>query len=161
MKILKVVTVLTLAILVINCGANTNMISDVELSKLYTSDRNFEIENDWSNPLNMNRINLIDNPNYVRMKGDSVSIFLPYFGTRHMGGGYNSDNAIKVDNVIQELKIKDKSGSSQLQFTANSSRNNESYQFMIEIYRNGSTYIGVNSSQRSTINYQGKLTKWQ
>ena len=147
--------------LILSCGTNRNVITNFDLARLRSPERNFEIENGWSNPLNMNRINLIDNPNYVRMNGDSVSIFLPYFGVRHMGGGYNADNGIRVDNVVKNLKITDKRKSSQLNFTANSSKNNESYQFMIEIFENGNTYIVVNSSQRSTINYQGKVIKWE
>src|SRR5690606_17017194 len=52
------------------------------------------------------RIDLSGNGNYLEIKGDSVRAFLPFFGERQMGGGYNSDGAgIQFDQVANGISF--------------------------------------------------------
>ena len=125
---------LGLLFMTMSCGStkNTGNAKDLghfeQLRELVNS-RQFEIENDWAVPLRLTTINLIGNTNFIRFKGDSVEVFLPYFGVRHSSGGYDTSGGIEyegpaIDLEITEdvannnilIKFEDRQGSEQLQF---------------------------------------------
>lgn len=122
--------------------------------------RHFEIENTWAIPLRGSQVNLIGNPNYIRFKNDSVELFLPYFGVRHSGGGYNSESGIKYEGIAQDLEIEmNKAGNTEITFEGK--QQSESLDFRITLYPNLNAYTHVTSSQRDPISYKGEVHEWQ
>ncbi|UJH91602.1 DUF4251 domain-containing protein [Antarcticibacterium sp. 1MA-6-2] len=117
--------------------------------------REFEIENEWLMPLGGSMVNLIGNANYIRVKGDSVDVFLPYYGVRHSGGGYGSEGGIRYEGVPKNFNIthNEQKNNYMLKFEGN--HESENLQFMITIFPNGDTNTSVNSSQRASISYRG------
>ena len=83
--------------------------------KSLVSGGEFEVDNQWLYPLRGNQINLIGNPNYIRFYKDSVDVYLPYFGVRQFGGGYNEsginysgkpkDFSMVIHDDIREIEI--------------------------------------------------------
>ncbi len=129
-----------------------------EMKSLIDS-RNFEIENQWVTPLRGNRINLIGNANYIRFQGDSVELFLPYFGVRHTGGGYNNDGGIKYEGLAKNLQVKEgRNNSLILKFEGKQAT--ESYDFTVNVFPNLNTSTQVNSSDRDPISYQGEIHEY-
>ena len=108
-----------------------------------------------------NRIDLIGSANYLKMQGDTVSAYLPYFGERQMGGAYgNTGAAIEFDGIAKDLQIsKAKKGKGYfLKFTINDKNNRtENYTVTLNLYNNLNTYAMINSSQRFRIAYQGSV----
>ena len=127
-----------------------------ELQSLIAS-RNFEIQNDWAYPLGGGNINLIGNPNYIRFKGDSVDIFLPYFGVRHSGGGYGKEGGIKYEGVAEDLEVVTAKNGNRLLLNFGGEQENEDLNFTVTLYGNGKARTSVTSSQRQAISYQGEI----
>jgi len=134
----------------------------------FAQQKEFEIENRWANPLRANtvsfinnpnfnsgNINLIGNTNYIKFKADSVDIYLPYFGVRQMGGGYNNRGAIKFKGIPQELSFTENKEKNYVRYEFSANDESENYQFFITLYPNGNASTSVNSSQRDNISYTG------
>lgn len=102
-------------------------------------------------------IDLIGNSNYLRVIGDSVSISLPYFGERQMGGGYgNNDNGIVFNGIpeLYEVKWDDKKQRYQIEMQVR--QRTETFQFYITLFPSLMSDINVNSTHRFSIRYSGQ-----
>lgn len=165
----------------VGCGSSRQpKFSDAELQNLGNLiDNNWEIQSNWASPLattsfmavansgllppgnNANMINLIGNPNYVRKKGDTVSIYLPYFGERRIGGSYGGrGSAIEFEGVpkVFEINKNDKKQRYDIRMVVNDKENTaETYTITIRTFPNKNSNINVNSSQRTTISYAGLI----
>ncbi|SKB32221.1 protein of unknown function [Salegentibacter holothuriorum] len=140
-----------------NCGSSVDA-AKVEKTNQLVESRQFEIEHDWLNPMSGSRINLIGNPNFIRFKKDSVNLFLPFFGERFSGGGYNNEGGIIYNGPLKDLEIsRDNKNTQIIEFSAR--QDSEDLDFTINIYPEGTVNTRVNSSQRSFISYQGKIGK--
>lgn len=148
-----------LLVVVLSCGTNRSARGGAEAQNFenLVEGREFEITNEWAMPLGGNMINLIGNDNFIRVDGDSLNIFLPYFGVRHSGGGYGSEGGIRYEGVPKNLSITydEKRNNYMLQFEGN--HDSENFRFMVTIFPNGDTNTSVNSSQRGSISYRGEL----
>jgi hypothetical protein len=138
-----------------SCGSSADATKVAETLKLVES-REFEIEHDWAIPVSAGRINLIGNPNFIRIKNDSVNLFLPFFGERFSGGGYNSEGGIIYEGLLKDLEVTSDSKNTQI-IKFSTDQNTENLDFIINIYPEGAVNTRVNSSQRSFISYQGDI----
>lgn len=151
--------------------------SEAEISQLqgFMQQKSFEFNADWANPMatrslnsisnaglfppgsNAGRINLIGNPNYLRIKGDSVSGYLPYYGERQFNAGYGSASGIEFDGVAESYTgaYDSKEKAYKIQFKT---RNNaERYTIIMLIYPNKKANVSVASSDRFSIRYDGDV----
>ncbi len=174
----KYVAVL-IAGITISCGSSSKTVSSQaklqQLEELVNS-RSFQIESDWAMPLMTNSMNsisnagllpigstgnmisLIGNNNFLKMEGDTISAYLPYFGERQMGGGYsNNDNAIQFKGIPRNYEVTEdkKTGSKEISFNINN--RTESFRVFISLAPNMSSNINVNSTERFTIRYRGDV----
>ncbi|NNC70262.1 MAG: DUF4251 domain-containing protein [Flavobacteriaceae bacterium] len=141
------------------------------------SSKSFEINSQWAQPQlsntmvqlgnaglfpagsNAGNINLIGNSNFLKMEGDRVQAFLPYYGERQMGGAYNNNKTgIEFDGIPIDLEItKEKKESYEINFNISDKYSpNEIYRVMIQIFPNLTSTITINSSQRFPIRYRGR-----
>tara|TARA_R110000868_G_scaffold15629_3_gene71034 strand:+ start:1900 stop:2406 length:507 start_codon:yes stop_codon:yes gene_type:complete len=102
-------------------------------------------------------INLIGNSNYLKVSGDSISSYLPYFGERQMqvqyGGG---DSAIQFDGIMENYSVtKGKNESYLIKFQAKSKF--EQFDGIITIFPNMKTEIFLNGNSRFSIRYSGHV----
>lgn len=173
-RIKKFSSILWIFALCISCGSQKTVadISSFADLKTFAHKKKFKIEHQWANPMRANTITFINNPNfnsgnvnltgntnYIKFKGDSVAIFLPYFGVRQMGGGYNDRSGIKFKGIPQDLEIIENEDKNYVRYEFNANDETESYQFFITLYANGNASTSVNSSQRDNISYTGKFER--
>lgn len=148
-----------LFLMVISCGTNRSTRGGAEAQNIENliEGREFEITNEWLMPLGGSMVNLIGNDNYIRVKGDSLDVFLPYYGVRHSGGGYGAEGGIRYEGVPENLSIThdEKRNNYMLKFEGD--HESENLRFMITIFTNGDTHTSVTSSQRASISYRGEL----
>lgn len=148
-----------------SCGGTRGMDDETRFENFrslteYISSRNFEIENEWAIPIRGNRINLIDNPNHIKVRGDSVEIYLPYFGVRHIGGGYGQrEGGIVFEGLAENLEVVEDPDNRNVVLKFQGEQGNEDLQFFITIFPNGRTNTTVSSSQRDAITYRGSLER--
>lgn len=160
--ILKALLYPLLFLLLTGCGALSTENRELGFEGLreLVSQREFVIEHDWAFPLTGNRINLLDNPNFIRFKGDSVEIFLPYFGVRHSGVKYGSrDGGILYEGPISKLTISENPDREKVTIRFEGNQDNENLQFFLTLFPNRNVRTSVNSSQRNAISYQGEIIR--
>jgi len=107
-----------------------------------------------------NNIDLLGNSNSFKMKGDTISAYLPYFGERHFGGNYGSnEGGIRFDDkpISKEISYNTKKQRIEMRFKIRQERDNELYNILVFIYPNHNTHIYVNSSERTPISYVGEI----
>jgi len=105
-------------------------------------------------------IDLIGNANSFKMKGDTISAYLPYFGERQFGGNYGSnEGGIRFDDkpISQEISYNTKKQRVEMRFKIRQERDNEIYNILIFIFPNHNTQIYINSSERTPISYYGEI----
>lgn len=158
-----------------SCKSSNSNISHDALERLNAIRKTdtLVIESNWAYPQNSSiiyntgllpigsgggHVNLIGNHNYFKIIKDSLAIRLPYFGVRQMGSGYNTDN-VGVNFNGKPLSFKN---------TFNVKKNVQEYYFEIKnnaeylqinltVYSNLNTDININSNQRTSISYRGKI----
>ena len=165
---------LAVLFLVVACGVNYSVpdINNFADLKEFAESKELQIENQWANPMRANtvtfinnpnfnsgNVNLIGNPNYIKFKGDSVDIFLPYFGVRQMGGGFNDRGGIKFEGIPEDFKMTENEAKDYVRYEFMGRDDSEIYQFYITFYANGNASTAVNSSQRDNISYTGKFSR--
>ncbi len=107
-------------------------------------------------------ISLIGNPNYIIIKNDSISGYLPYYGERQMGAIPGDTNAgIEFENIAKEYSVeKGKKNSYVIKFKIQDKQNNtETYQVTLQLYPSMRSDIRVNSSHRFQIQYRGTISE--
>jgi hypothetical protein len=152
---------LAAAFLMIACGTQRNAanLQDFKDLRELVDSRQFEIQHEWASPLGGGMINLIGNPNHIRFKGDSIDVFLPYFGVRHAGAGYGREGGIRFEGVPSKLNVQENNQNKNIIINFQASKETENLQFSITLFPNGSANTSVNSSQRSSISYRGEIRK--
>jgi len=138
-----------------SCGSSADATKIAETTELIES-REFEIEHDWLSPLGGGQINLMGNPNFIRFKNDSVNLFLPFFGQRFSGGGYNNQGGIVYEGPLKDFEIIDGDKNTRI-IKFRTKQNSETLDFSINIYPEGNVTTRVNSTERSFISYQGEI----
>lgn len=107
----------------------------------------------------VNQININGSQNSFQIKGDSIAVYLPYYGEQRMAGlGYGRTNTgIEFEGIPDESSFtgKDKKGNSVLNFTFKNDA--EQCQAQVKIFPSGQSDIYINSSHRTSIRYSGKI----
>ncbi len=165
--------------MLIGCStASKGVLSEAERKALdnLVAQKSFHIESDWALPLmtqglnavanaglfppgsNASRVDLTGNPNYVKVIGDSIAVYLPYFGERQMGGGYaNSDSAIQYEGIPDNYEATWNEKKQRYDIRITMKHKTETYEMNLVLFPNLSCGINVNSSHRFSIRYNGDV----
>lgn len=104
---------------------------------------------------NSGRIDLTGNPSYIKIMGDSISAYLPYFGERRVSGGYGANTDIKFDGILSDYEIAYDTIKSMYRITFRLEQNTEVYDVHMAVFPSKNGNLSLNSTQRSTIRYDG------
>jgi hypothetical protein len=153
-----------------NCKSTATLVEIAALKKV-VSKESFEIIANSANPIafvnvrgienllpigsNQANINLTGNQNYFRVQKDSIDFDLPFYGERHSGGGYASNNGLKFKGKIKEQKITFNAKKNQYLLEYSLHKKREIFQVLVTLYANKTSRIDVSSSNRSAIVYNG------
>jgi len=170
-------------ILYISCGSNTklttasstqNFLAVQELAK----SGSFEVDSQFAQPRasaalsrvantnilgygnNASSINIINNPNYLKKIGDSVSAYLPYYGERTIPLASRDLGGIEFHGVPKDYKIilDEKRKLTRISFNIDDFENPiEKYDVEILLYSTYASEIKVSSASRSPISYTGSF----
>ncbi|ULC58170.1 DUF4251 domain-containing protein [Flaviramulus sp. BrNp1-15] len=160
---------------IFSCGTAKNRATQSEIEALnkLVENKQFTIESNWAYPQatramqqvlnsgllppgsNSGGINLIGNPNFLRISGDSITSYLPYFGERQMQVNYGGrDGAIEFEGIMENYESEiNKDGSHNIKFNAAS--NSENFTVYIKLWPKLKSDIVLNSPSRFTIRYSG------
>ncbi len=181
MKLNKCSAMMTVFYLLVACGSATidSTVSDELLETMITK-KSFEIISQSATPQSTTAfnavansgllapgstsglINLIGNTNYLKVHGDSITAYLPFYGERRMGGSYGTKGAgIEFDEVPTNYEIKkEKKNAREIRFTVKDKENKtEVYRVLIYIYPNLNATININSTHRTFMLYRGTASE--
>ena len=105
----------------------------------------------------MSNIQLQGTSNYLRIEGDTISAFLPYYGERQSGGGYNSDAGIVFDGIPSDYKEEYNAQKNEMRIIFTISEKSEGYRVTMNLFPNKKATVVVTSSQRFAIRYRGDI----
>lgn len=129
--------------------------------KNWVTNKNFEIENNWLHPLSGGQVNLMTNPNYIRMHNDSLFVDLPYYGIRRFGGGYPPDGGIRYEGLVTNFKSNEELEKQKLNVSFEAIGAKESFTFVLTVFSNKRTILRVISNMRDVITYRGFIEEWK
>ncbi|MCX2680311.1 DUF4251 domain-containing protein [Galbibacter sp. EGI 63066] len=178
MKYLPYFSCLILIVVCWSCSGTKNTLAnaqDIRALDSLVQQKQFKVVNDWASPMmttammsisgilgpqnNMQQVNLIGNANYLEIKGDSVKAYLPYFGERQRGGGYNPDGeGIQFDQIAEDMEVNFLEDKELYRVRFNAHNKSESFAVMLAIFPNRKTNLVINSTDRNSIRYEGKLS---
>lgn len=91
----------------------------------------------------------------LRVKGDSVMSYLPYFG-RAYNIPYGGGKGLNFSNVMSDFKItQPKRDKKHIEF--NVKNDEDTYKFYIDVFDNGNASINVMPQQRESISFNGDV----
>lgn len=174
----KIVFLSIVSFLFFACGSK-KIITDKELLafKNAVENNNFSFEATSANPVafanvrgiqnllppgsNVASINMVNNPNYLRVKNDSVFLDMPYYGEIQMGMGYNRDTGLKFKGIPEKRNIEFNKKKEKYTITYTLKADNENLRLFLVLFPNKTARLDINSSNRSTIFYYGdwKITE--
>lgn len=141
---------------------NEKAAKDFEKMKTLMDEKVYSFEAEWATTQQGRRINLITNPNFMHITKDSADIRLPYFGIGHtstMAYGSSDGGGIVFNGEIEnyEVSVDEKKKKIIIKFITNSKI--ESSNFLLTVFKSGSSQLSVSSSIRSNITYEGNTGK--
>ena len=104
---------------------------------------------------NVSNINLANNQNFLTIKNDSIKMDLPFFGEREIISNYGADNSLVFNGVPKKYKVDFNNQKNSYLIKCNLSNRNEVFQLSLILYASKKAHLTVNSSNRSTIRYDG------
>ena len=160
----------------VGCTSSKDLAKNAEKAKKleqYLENNDFQVVSNWAQPLatngynalnllprgsSANRISLTNTDNHLIRKGDSVSLYLPYFGTQQTSSSrvFNSDNGgIQFEGVPEDYTqdFNEKKKFYTIQFTFR--KGSESYKVTVKLFKSLRAEIYVDSTHRTSILYQG------
>ena len=162
-------------LLFLSCHTSKPTINQVDVDALNTllNSRQFHIESHMAYPQvtmamqqvlsagvlgpgNMaGSISLIGNENFLKISGDSITSYLPYFGERQMQVNYGGrDTGIEFKGIVKNYKTeKNNDHSYTVSFEAQS--NSENFNVILRLFPNLNSDITLSGNARSPIRYSG------
>lgn len=106
-------------------------------------------------------INLIGNANSLKVMGDTIKAYLPFYGEQFFGGnpGINN-NGIEFNDMPEDYQVKlnDSKHIVEISFKIRDEfRGNERYDINMTLFPNNTSTINVQSTSRSNIEFLGNV----
>jgi hypothetical protein len=139
------------------------------------TDRNFTMIAQWAEPTpdasinamasaglfppgsSPSRINLGENTNYFRMKGDSVFIQLPYYGERQVVKTYGQAEGITYEGLANDLKVNRNADRNYYDIDFTARDRGENFICNLRLFGGQRALLTVQSNQRNQIRYDGNI----
>jgi hypothetical protein len=170
----KLITIIITVIILVGCNSTKNVVTPEALAKVQSiiDDDAFRIEAYSAQPQTAStisntgllplgnsggNINLIGNQNYFIKSGDSLSVYLPYYGVRQMGGRIDNNIGIEFNGVPKMTNYKFDSDKNLHVFDFKINNSTETLDVELIIYPSLNADIRIFSSHRTGINYRGKI----
>jgi hypothetical protein len=167
-----------LALLFTGCKSSEGSVTteEAQQTRALIENGNFEINMTWANPMVTNelsmlsnnnllpvdsrtgQINLVGTNNFIKKHGDSLEVYLPYFGTRQLGASMTAANgAIEFEGIPEDYEYSYNEAKAQSNVQFEIDEGNERYTMYLTISANKRVSVRVNSSQRTSISYKGQV----
>ncbi|MEW4924609.1 DUF4251 domain-containing protein [Algibacter sp. 2305UL17-15] len=166
-----------MSFMMVSCKSSKSTATSAEIEALGTlvEAQKFIIESEWAYPQatnamsqvlnsgllppgsNSGAINLIGNANFLKISGDSIYSYLPYFGERQMQVAYGGmDSAIEFKGVMENYTAT-KNEDNSYTILCEAKSNSENFNVMIRLYPNLKSELNLRGASRFQIQYSGEV----
>jgi hypothetical protein len=121
-------------------------------SMIMAKDFNFVARS--ANPMQMQAVQLTSEY-HLKVNGDSVFVFLPYYGRAYQADFSSTDGGIKLADAMKAYTVKQQKSNYEIRFEAENRR--DTYRFYLTIGKGGYASLTVNSNHRQTIIFNGVI----
>jgi hypothetical protein len=91
---------------------------------------------------------------YLELKGDSVRSYLPYFGQAYQAPMISPSKGLNFETKAKNIKVtQPKKDLSRIEIDMKTDE--DTYNYVIELYETGKTYVNVRSQHRDPISFDG------
>lgn len=156
----KILLIITAAVIMAACATTDKQKGydkkkeKAEMIDKAVSNRDFKISVRTAYP-NRGRSVQLTTDFELRVKGDSVMSYLPYFG-RAYNIPYGGGKGLNFNDVMNDFKItQPKRNKKHIEF--NVKNDEDTYKFYIDVFDNGNAYINVMPQQRESISFNGDV----
>jgi hypothetical protein len=125
--------------------------------ELLLDGKEFEFVAVTAYPQGTRSIDMISNPNYLRLKKDSIFSEMPYFGRAFAGVGYGGGGGLDFKGPVQDFSIS--KNKKDYTIKAKVKDNSDSYNVILTVFFEGNASLTINSIHRNSINYRGSIDK--
>lgn len=119
--------------------------------------KEFEFVGDRAYPQSGRSIDLTTNPNYFRLKNDSIHSEMPFFGRAYSGVAYGSGGGLHFKGPIKNYSVE--KGKKKYIIKADVRDSSDSYSVFLTVFFDGGASLTINSNNRAPINYSGDIEK--
>lgn len=91
----------------------------------------------------------------LKVIGDSVSVYLPYYGRAYQSDYSSTEGGIKLEVLSEEYSLKNEKDGYEVSFKAES--DSDTYTFNLSVSRSGYASLHVSSNNRQSITFNGIL----
>lgn len=159
MKKFTGILLVTLSVIAVSCGTSKNAATGsgedymAFISKA-VAEKNFKINVNTAFPQGARMVSL-SSPYSLEIKGDSVYSYLPFFG-RAYRVPYSGSVGLNFDGVLTDYNVtRGKKNETIVKFNVISPEDRHDY--MVEIWDNGNSSVYVNSVNRQSISFEGRM----
>lgn len=177
---MKTLFLLISCCILLSCGSSQDLEVSIVKSKALdklVAQKEFMIVADWASPLAIGNIsklanigllppgstagsiNLAGNVNYFRIEGDSISLYLPYYGEQRISRGFGTDAPIEFEGVPDKYTITYNEKKQRYSIDCTIKKHTETFTVQAILYSNWTSDITVQSNHRTSINYRGKVLR--
>lgn len=158
------------ALALVSCSTQTFLTPQAMQSVIDKKEFDFNATSAY--PMNNDAVNILNSlpgaaagrllrldPGYgFNLRKNLFSVYLPYFGRAYSSNpGYASNGGIKFESKDFTLKQSvTKKGNTLFIITPNDQ--NANYVFNLEMYKNGSAFLSINSNDRQPISFDGNIS---
>jgi len=135
-----------------------NSLKEYEAMKELVNSKSLMFVADWTTTQKGRRVDLMSNPNFIKIDNKNADIFLPFFGVSQIAA-YGAGGGIEFKGEVENYNVKfdDKKQKATVKFKGKNDKS-ENFDFTIQIFGGGSTSVNVNSNHRNNARYNGKTT---
>jgi len=173
---MRALVVVLCSVLLLGCKTSKDLETSAVQKKALAemmANKSYEITSKWAFPTNgtvilansnlfpdMNNaasINLMSITNFIKKEGDKITVELPFFGVRQMGGGYNSDTGIAFSGEPSEYKMTYNEKKQRYKVFFRIRKKQETFNVTVYLFSNLTSDVRVVSTHRSPISYRGSI----
>jgi len=131
--------------------------NEYEATQALINSNAYVFEATWARTQKGRRINLVGNPNYLKINNNTSKAQLPYFGVVQ-SVPYGGDGGISFESELSEYKVEKNDKKKKIIITYKAGNTSEQYSLTLTVYHSGSASLFINSISKNGITYDGMVT---
>ncbi|MDR2472627.1 MAG: DUF4251 domain-containing protein [Tannerella sp.] len=140
----------------LSCSAPQNIAVTRTLVVSIIQSRDYVVEADYMSPMRSEGVRHLSTSYSLTVHGDTLVSYLPYYGEAYGNMPYGGDAGLNFTAEILEYNCSfDDKGTALIEIRVRNE--NINYKYLTQIFSNGSASISVNSDNRQSISFHGKL----